>query len=323
MTLRLHVLASGHADTLVLELPSGRLAVVDFGHRILLDYLERLDPAGARRFAFCLLTHAHKDHYACLKDFIDRYDRRVDEYWFSFPDAGMIRELLSLKMAIANDDRGQLLVQNTPDVSPLAIEPGVVAYRFAPSTRAALRPPGGRSTEENNRSVVLLIRYGECALLLGGDAEEDRWLNIHSQAAATPVSLRADVIKAPHHGAAPPRGMPSHLWPSILKQDSFISISCSRSAGKPAEATIANLPRRAVRCTGRSATCRPLPSRHGRAETLSSAIRRPGLLGRALIPAPEVRPVQPCFGTQVYECDPSGRVTVRTAYTPAFLDACG
>lgn len=92
MTLRLHVLASGHADTLVLELPSGRLAVVDFGHHTLLDYLAHLDPAGTRRFAFCLLTHAHKDHYLCLKEFIDRYDSRVDEYWFSISNAGMIRD---------------------------------------------------------------------------------------------------------------------------------------------------------------------------------------------------------------------------------------
>lgn len=322
MTLRLHVLAGGHADTLVLELPSGRLAVVDFGHRLLLDYLERLDPAGTRRFAFCLLTHAHKDHYACLSDFIARYDRRVDEYWFGFSDAGMIHDLLSLQMAIADDDRGQLLVQNTPRALPYAIEPGVAVYRFAPNTRAVLRPPGGRSTEENNRSIVLLIRYGECALLLGGDAEEDRWLSIQSQATATPVSLGADVVKAPHHGAAAPRGMPPHLWPSILKQDSIVAMSCGRSIGKPDATTIATLPRRSVRCTGRAATCRPLPPQHGRAGANPPMTRRRGLLGRALIPAPEARSVQSCFGTQVYECEPTGNVVVSTAYTPAFLDAC-
>jgi len=325
VTLRLHVLASGHADTLVLELPSGRLAVVDFGHRTLLDYLTHLDPTGTRRFAFCLLTHAHKDHYLYLKEFIDRYDSRVDEYWFSVSNAGMIRDLLALQMAIANDERGQLLVQNSAQTPPHLVEPGVDVYRFAPTTRAVLQPPGARSTEENNRSIVLFIHYGACTLLLGGDAEEARWLAIQSQAATMSLSLQSDVVKAPHHGAAPPYGMPPHLWPLMLKPDGVVAMSCSRSLGKPDAATIAALPRRSVRCTGRAATCRSLPSptRHGRGTTTATpVIRGRGLLRQTLIRAPEMRPVAPCFGSQIYEFDPGGRVTVTTAHTPAFLDAC-
>src|SRR5215467_6452463 len=93
--MRLHVLAVGQADALVLELASGRLAVVDFGHPLLLEYLAELDPVGTRRFAFCLLTHAHHDHYACLKEFIQRFDNRVERYWCSIVDTGDIPQLLA------------------------------------------------------------------------------------------------------------------------------------------------------------------------------------------------------------------------------------
>ena len=81
--LRVHAIAIGRADALVIELPSGRLEVIDFGHSALLDHLDVLDPQRQRRYAFALLTHTHYDHYRCLPDFIARHNRRVEQYWLS------------------------------------------------------------------------------------------------------------------------------------------------------------------------------------------------------------------------------------------------
>lgn len=317
--MRLHILSVGQADALILELPSGRLAVVDFGHDALLDYLARLDPAMTRRFAFCLLTHAHHDHYACLQQFINHYDARVDEYWYSFCSTNDLPALLALKVAATRGHRGRLLVQDLPAAQPFLVEDGVEVIRFAPNTWEVERAPSpGESTTENNRSVVLLLRYGQTSLVLGADAEEIRWTRIEGQARAAQVSLAADVVKAPHHGAAPPHGLPERLWPLLLRStDTFVVFSAGRGRGKPALSTIAATRRRArIQCTGRALICRPLPA--------PTPTYRPaqGLISRALAPAPEATMAQACFGTQVYEFNPAGMVTQLQAEQPAFLDAC-
>lgn len=181
--MRIHVLAVGQADAIVLELPSGRLAVIDFGHHNLLDYLDGLDPSRSRRFAFCLLTHAHHDHYACLEEFIRRHDDRVDEYWFSFATTCDIAALVALKSAstrrVRGERRGRLLVQDGPIIQFRTLEPDVSVATFAPNTFEVLRPPGdGGSTAENNRSVVLLVRHGRAGAIFGADAEAERWTRI-------------------------------------------------------------------------------------------------------------------------------------------------
>lgn len=319
--MRVHVLAVGQADALVLELPSGRLAVVDFGHPALLDYLDALDPGRTRRYAFCLLTHAHHDHYACLAPFIARHDARVDEYWFSVAATGGIAALEALRAAALRGRRGRLLVQDRPAAAPYELEPGVTVAPFAPSTAELLRTPEpGGSTAENNRSVVLLLRHGRATALLGADAEGERWARIAAQAAAAELPLAADLVKAPHHGAVDPRGLPTALWPTVLRDPgSYVSFSVGRQRGRPDLGTIVAVRGRGrIRCTGRALTCRLLPPGPG----LALRPLAGDLLDLALAPAPEARGAQSCFGTQVYDLDPGGTVTLVRAESPAFLDAC-
>jgi beta-lactamase superfamily II metal-dependent hydrolase len=318
---RVHVLAVGQADALVLELPSGRLAVVDFGHAALLDYLDALDPGRARRYAFCLLTHAHHDHYACLAPFIARHDDRVDEYWFSVAATGGIAALEALRAAALRGRRGRLLVLDRPAAAPYELEPGVTVVPFAPSTAELLRTPApGGSTAENNRSIVLLLRHGRAAALLGADAEGERWARIAAQADAAGLPLAADLVKAPHHGAADPRGLPDALWPTMLRgPGSFVSFSVGRQRGRPDLGTVAAVRGRGrIRCTGRALICRPLPPGPG----MPPRQHIGDLLDLTLARAPEARGARACFGTQVYDLDPGGAVTLLRAETPAFLDAC-
>jgi len=143
---RMHALAIGKADALVLELPSGRLAVVDFGHPSLLAYLDALDPGRHRRYAFALLTHAHDDHYLCVADFIARHDARVEQYWFGFADAAGVTALETLKRAaLARRGKGRLLIQDGPIPAPLALEPGVDVRIFPDSPFVSRRCPSSLS----------------------------------------------------------------------------------------------------------------------------------------------------------------------------------
>ncbi len=325
MTLRLHVLAVGQADAMILELPSGRLAVVDFGHPMLLDYIDQLDPRGERRFAFCVLTHVHHDHYQCLGDFISRFDRRVDEYWYSFSVTHRNPILQRFKQAVmARGRRGRLIIHDAPSAVPLSLETDVDVVRFGPTTWEAEHPAGeSDNVTENNRSIVLLIRYGRSVLLLGADAEEARWRRIAAQAHSGGLSLAADVVKAPHHGARAPHGLPEALWPVVCRSPrSHVVLTVDRLAGKPDQQTI-----RAVRgmgrigCTGRALTCRlPATGLSGQARAASGDPA--DLIEEALRPAPEAMVSPACFGTQVFDCARDGTVTYRPGISPPFLDAC-
>jgi hypothetical protein len=73
-----------------------------------------------------------------------------------------------------------------------------------------------------------------------------------------------------------------------------------------------------VRCTGWSQTCSPLgpPAAPQLADPAD-------LVAMALPPAPEAQGAPACFGTQIYACDPAGRVTLARATNPAPpLEAC-
>jgi hypothetical protein len=305
---------------------------VDFGHRFLLDYLALLDPGGSRRYACCVLTHTHHDHTACLEAFLQRYDRWVDEYWFSFVDPGDRIGLLTLRAAMIRGHRGRLLVEDgMAPIRPRLLEPDVEIVAFAPPTEAVLRPPGsGGSTAENNRSIVLLVRYGRSVILLGGDAEEERWRQIARQAQASRIGLGACLIKPPHHGATPPRGIPEQLWPMLLASPAtVVAFSVGRIKDRPHLRTIEAVRARAtVRCTGRSLTCRPLPGllsvpgTDAMSNVATSAERSADLFARALLPAPETQRGPLCFGTQIYQVRSDGTILLVRARQPAFLDAC-
>jgi hypothetical protein len=321
----LHVLAIGQADAMILELPSGRLAVVDFGHPMLLDYIDHLDPRGERRFAFCALTHVHHDHFRSLSDFIDRFDRRVDEYWYSFSVTHHNPILQRFKHAVmARNRRGRLIIHDAPSAVPLSLETDVDVVRFGPTTWEAEHAAGDSdNVTENNRSIVLLIRYGQSSLLLGADAEEARWHRIAAQARNGGLSLAADVVKAPHHGARAPHGLPESLWPLVCRSPrSYVVLTVDRLAGKPDGQTI-QVMRRAgqIGCTGRALTCR-LPTTELSGQARAASVDPPDLIAQALQPAPEAMATPACFGTQTFDCSPDGAITYRPGISPPFLDAC-
>jgi competence protein ComEC len=82
-----------------------------------------------------------------------------------------------------------------------------------------LYPTGGTSnaTDPNDVSYVLLITYGECCILLAGDAPAKVWENIHEEISAGGRGYRrVHLFKAPHHGRKS-----GYYWPFVksLKPD--------------------------------------------------------------------------------------------------------
>jgi len=173
-------LDAGHADASVLELPDGKVIVIDTGRsgREVANYLRLKAYEGIDAL---VLTHAHPDHAGGAEYLIKQF--RVKELWDNgkllYPEGfldGLVHKTLK---------RGDFIEKDNYSIYILHPYNGFyTAY-------------GDRNTEENNDSLVLKIKGRHKAFLFTGDieseAEEDishlgRW-------------LKSDVIKVPHHGA--------------------------------------------------------------------------------------------------------------------------
>ncbi|MEM9876642.1 MAG: DNA internalization-related competence protein ComEC/Rec2 [Myxococcota bacterium] len=239
--LRVTVLDVGQGDAMFVDLPDGRLMVVDGGglvgspidiaERVLLPELRR---RRRRHVDIVVLSHAHPDHYGGLLTLLRRVE--VGELW----DPSEARGGSAWHRA-----RADLAARGVPRLG--AAELCAVARDYGGAEVRALSPCPGRNREasENDNSVVLHLRYGRHAALLAGDAEA----HAEAQLLASGVALRADMLKVGHHGSR------TSTTPSFVRAVrpavAVISRGCRNRFGHPHAATLAHLREVPVMDTGR------------------------------------------------------------------------
>ncbi len=187
--LRVAFLPVGQGDAAVVELPGGRVIVVDTGPgqrgssaaaRVLAPYLR------IRRVTeidLLVLTHPHADHVAGLADLASELPIR--EVWWTGDTREVPPELL----------------QPLTWLPTTTVGVGTPPRRYGDAVVEVLAPVGSATTAPivNDGSLALRVRLGRRAILLTGDAEAgseaamiERWGE---------AGLRADVLKAGHHGS--------------------------------------------------------------------------------------------------------------------------
>ena len=133
-------------------------------------------------------THPHRDHLEAFFPLLES-GITVSRICTVFPhdyEAGHSVRQLQLIQAAA--DYGiPVADMKTGDVIP-----------FGPAEITVLRVPDDKmflSMTTNDRSAMLMIRCGDCSMLLTGDCE------VAGQSILTELyDLKADIVKAPHHG---------------------------------------------------------------------------------------------------------------------------
>ena len=191
-SLRVTFLAVGQGDAAVVQLPGGRALLVDgggdlrglappgtdVGSRIVLPALAEL---GVSRLDAIALTHPHPDHGGGLFAVLDQLP--VGELWVTGEAGpGQLGDLLRERARA----RGVPVRQPTPG----AMQMGGVRIEIL---RSGWHP--ARSTNDN--SLVLRLVHGELAILLAGDVEA----LAEAELAQSGRDVRADVLKAGHHGS--------------------------------------------------------------------------------------------------------------------------
>lgn len=187
--LRVTVLDVGHGDSLVVRTPRGHTLLVDAGSQEAgrFQLIPFLRHHGITTLDGLVLTHADEDHLGGAIPLLQGIRVRRLLTNGAIDDTMSARAVRSLAAA-----RG---IQETVVADGMTVEagPGVAIE--------VLHPPHGlvpgTAPASNDNSIVLKLTKGTVSLLLTGDIEEAGlpWLLRNAG------SLRATVLKVPHHGS--------------------------------------------------------------------------------------------------------------------------
>jgi beta-lactamase superfamily II metal-dependent hydrolase len=240
-SLRLHVFHCSHGDTVLIELPENRWALVDChlpNTAAIRRFLQALAKLRVDRLDYVFLSHPHYDHYAGMRKVLDHFTRDGRSVgWFcdvgaspvdvtrilearGRPDSEVheyVKLTHLLKLLISSERVGyRRLDEGHAPLLFAGSKRGVQFIPVGPSphvavtmTRSALA--GQRVDEAINRlSVVFVLQvpFGNkrCQVLLGADAESEgirRALGIWQRHPENPQGhVEFKAVKVPHHGSA-------------------------------------------------------------------------------------------------------------------------
>jgi|TARA_B100002003_G_C14116253_1_gene536902 competence protein ComEC len=184
--LHVHFLDVDQGDATLLVTPSGKQILIDGGPNMdTLEHLGRFLPFFDREIDLLVLTHPNADHLMALPDVLQRY--HVQQILLSGADyplqryKAMVQEILSRNISV-------VLADPAKDID---MGDGTVLDVLWPG------PEQLDNFDVNNASVVVRVLFGEHAILLPGDIEEEAEIAMLLSGG----DIRADVLKLPHHGS--------------------------------------------------------------------------------------------------------------------------
>ncbi|MEO8604230.1 MAG: DNA internalization-related competence protein ComEC/Rec2 [bacterium] len=187
--LRVTFVSVGQGDCALVEFPGGHVLVIDggglgghfdVGARVVAPLLWRRKIAQVDWLA---LSHADFDHFGGLPFLVETFAPRA-LWWNGTPGHGA--RFAALRRAI-----------DEQHVALLAPAPGAEWNVDGVDVRVLYPPPHGEA-RDNDRSLVLQLRYGGRAVLFTGDLEAAGEAALVQRWGAT---LASDVLKVPHHGS--------------------------------------------------------------------------------------------------------------------------
>jgi competence protein ComEC len=227
-SLRVTFLSVGQGDAAVVELPRGRVVVVDGGglpgafdpgERVVAPFLRARK---IMRVDVLALSHPQQDHYEGLAYLAEHFHPR--EFWSngsSARAAGFARLEAGLERA---------------GTRRLILHAGDVA-RTDPDTRLeALHPAlGARGLGVNDASLVLRVVHGDVAVLLTGDVEAGG----ETALVGSGVPLASAVLKVAHHGSD--TSSTARFLRTVTPRIAVVSAGYENRFGFPAPAVVERL----------------------------------------------------------------------------------
>lgn len=177
--LRIIFLDVGQGDAVLIQAPEGQTALVDAGPRDVVPLLREL---GVERIDLLVATHPHTDHIGGMAGVIEALPVRF------YMDNGDTHTTQTYRRLLAALDA-------RPDIAYLEATPRTISLGSASIEVLPLLPRGTAGL--NDRSVALVVRFGEFKAFLSGDSEVVQLSHLVGQRAVPDVEL----LKAAHHGS--------------------------------------------------------------------------------------------------------------------------
>jgi competence protein ComEC len=189
--LHIYFLDVGQGDAIFIQAPDGRQVLVDGGPNpiSLFNQLSEVMPFWDRSIDMVVLTHADSDHINGLLALPDRYRVRQVIATAQAETAPLAAAWLDTfeheGMQPIHAERGmQMMIGNA------------VLTVLNPGEEPVGAPLG--ADEDNENSIVLRLDHGAMTFLLTGDADA----TVEKAILELGLPLRADVLKAGHHGSS-------------------------------------------------------------------------------------------------------------------------
>jgi len=192
---------SQQGDANLLRINNKTCILIDTGHLLYAEKLLRfLRDMNISCLNAVIISHGHRDHYGGLV-FLLRNNIRVDAVYFNPPDAELIRqETWGCSVSEIKEIKKELSKRNIPliamtDKTRWDFGSGIsmrVLYVYD-----GLNTPVGR-TDINDTSAIIMLTHGKMKYLFTGDL--NRPLGTYITKHNDVISLKADILKVPHHG---------------------------------------------------------------------------------------------------------------------------
>jgi competence protein ComEC len=220
----------GQGDATLIRSPEGKFALVDAGPGR--GIVPLLRERGVTAIDLAVVSHHHADHYGGMADVVRAFRPRMFLASGSAHTTGRYLELLKLVR-----DEGIPAIGPNRDGTPRKVELGSVVLTVLP------QPPEDPD-EENNNSVGLRVQYGDAAVLLTGDSEDDERRFWRADPAAARLCAGCDVLKLAHHGS---RNGTDDAWLDLVRPGLAVaSCGAGNPFGHPHPETLARLAARRI-----------------------------------------------------------------------------
>ncbi len=155
------------------------------------QFQKMMDEAGLGMHVDALFnTHPHRDHLAGLQDILEAgytYDRIYTAFPHDFTDGTvtvvqkqMIADAKKYNIPVVDVKTGDVFTCGDAEITVIRLPDEMISG----------------DTLTNDQSAMILVRYGNCSVLLTGDVEgyaQSNLTRLHPD-------MKADILKAPHHG---------------------------------------------------------------------------------------------------------------------------
>ncbi len=193
-TLSISVLDVGQGESLLIEFPNGETLVMDGGG----FYKNRLDVGrrvvapflwnrGIRKIDYMVATHSDNDHIRGLYALLDLFPVK---HFLTLGDNFVGRRLGNLQNRARRKGAKLLLLKMNKPIN-------IGKVRLIP-----LHPESDQSSDsdrriDNDLSLVMRLEYKDFSMLFTGDISD----KVEGKLANSQHQLKADILKAPHHGS--------------------------------------------------------------------------------------------------------------------------